>query len=464
LQEVVQICNTSAGITILNNYLLTQAFKLLYDTDMMPLLLALFVTSAYFLAQYGNMGKDIYPFLTISIVQYGLYFYFLKNIFSEKKLPMILITLCAAICFGVYLYFPPKLSNDVYRYLWDGLLVKSDINPYQYVPSEWKLHDLQEANMSLYRKVDWRDKFTPYPPLAQHIFVGAHTLYGRFGLAGGKFVLALPFILSSALIYFLFDKRLYAAFVLNPLFLLEGVANAHLDGWVVFFMIIGLFLYQKQKYIPAAFIWLLAVATKIYPIIFVPFFVVDLLRRKKFLEVCIISILSLVTVYLFYRPFVSDSFFAITHYLTLPNEQEYNASLYRYLYHFMGIARPGVFILAGKICALIFAGSIFFLALWKHYSYLVLLSASILYLLCSPIVFPWYALFTFPFILFHVQKTKDMRLLFFFAFMECILTLIYFEPGKLALRETMLNVEYLLLLISILWYTKVLRFYPRKTA
>lgn len=429
----------------------------------LSILLVVFTISTYFLAHYGNMGKDVYPFLALSIFQYILYFYFLKTIFSEKKLPLLFISICSIVSVGIYLYHPPKLSNDVYRYLWDGLVQKEGYNPYLYVPGDWKFHDLQEANMKLFRHVDWRDKFTPYPPVAQFIFTEAHTLFDKFGLLAGKFLFAFPLILSAGILYFLMNKKLYAAFILNPLLLLEGVANAHLDTWVLFFMIAGLFLYSKKQFIPASLVWTLAIATKVYPILFVPFFLLDMVKKKRFKEVFISMILSGGMLYLLYRPFIGESLFPITHYLTLPNEQEYNASLYRYLYLYLGMETPGVFLLASKISGIIFVSGAFVLLVMKKYSPLLLLSVAILYLICSPIVFPWYSIITLPFVFLQMWEQNDKRIIYFYVTIQCIMTLIYFEPGKLFWRETMLNLEYLILLLSILLYTKILSF-PRRRA
>src|SRR5258706_3130931 len=187
----------------------------------MGLLLALSALTILnlFISHISNIGKDGPILVGVALLIYTAYFYILKRIFYAKKTSYVLVSIAAAISIAGFLYAPPKLSNDVHRYMWDGLLMKSDINPYQYVPSEWKLHDLQEANMLLYRKVDWRDKFTPYPPLAQYIFMYAHDAYAEYGVTGGKFVFTLPILLAALLLYFFVDKKLYAAFILNPLLL-----------------------------------------------------------------------------------------------------------------------------------------------------------------------------------------------------------------------------------------------------
>lgn len=266
---------------------------------MIPLL-SLFTFLQYLLSLVHNTKEEQLYLVILSFSIYLLYFVLLKKIFTSKTVPVLTITIFALISFFGYVYATPKLSNDIYRYLWDGLLVKNEFNPYIYVPSDWKLHDLQEANMALYKKVDWKDKFTPYPPFSQYIFATAHTFYDRFGLVGGKFIFALPFLLSAFFIYYFFDKipiekegisqyitgkKLYAAFILNPLLLLEIVGNSHLDGWVVFFMIVGLYLFEKKKYILFSIVWALAILTKVYPLIFVPYFALHLIRQKKFKEV-----------------------------------------------------------------------------------------------------------------------------------------------------------------------------------
>lgn len=419
---------------------------------MIPALL-IFIGTSFIISKVGNIGKDAYILVGASIVQYACYFYIIRTVFSQKRNSYLLITLAALISFSIFIYAPPKLSNDVYRYFWDGLMQKSGYNPYDYVPGDWKLHDLQEANMPLYQHVDWRDKFTPYPPLAQYIFRISHTWYSNLGLTGGKFIFALPFLLSSLFIYFFLDKKIFAAFILNPLLLLETVANAHLDGWVILFIITALYLWKKEQYVFSSIVWTLAIATKVYPIIVIPYLFVDLLRKRKFTSIFLCVAVNAGILYFLYIPFIRESFFAITRYVTLPTEQEYNASIYRYMYLLLGVNKPGVTLLASKISV-----SFFFIIgtvlLRKRYSYELLLLVSIVYLLSSPIVFPWYTVFLISFIVLQVWESKNPRILYFFAFMQLIVTIIYLEPGKWILRETMLNIEYFLLLLSLVVYKR----------
>jgi hypothetical protein len=66
----------------------------------------------------------------------------------------------------------PWLSDDVFRYLWDGNVLAHGINPYLYVPSSPALASLHHHGMGagLYAMLDYKTYATVYPPLAQATF------------------------------------------------------------------------------------------------------------------------------------------------------------------------------------------------------------------------------------------------------------------------------------------------------
>jgi alpha-1,6-mannosyltransferase len=84
------------------------------------------------------------------------------------------------------LSFPPLLSSDIYRYVWDGEVQAAGINPYRYVPADPALADLRDA--AIYPHINRADYApTIYPPVAQAFFLlvtrfGANTIAMRLGL------------------------------------------------------------------------------------------------------------------------------------------------------------------------------------------------------------------------------------------------------------------------------------------
>jgi len=69
---------------------------------------------------------------------------------------------------------PPLLSTNVYRYVWDGRVQASGVNPYLYLPNAPELRGLRDEATgaeAIYPNINRAD-FAPtiYPPFAQAIF------------------------------------------------------------------------------------------------------------------------------------------------------------------------------------------------------------------------------------------------------------------------------------------------------
>jgi hypothetical protein len=67
----------------------------------------------------------------------------------------------------VLLAIPPPLSDDVYRYLFDGVCVSNGFSPFAHAPSSAKVADLVAA---LPGRINHPDLPTIYPPFAQFLF------------------------------------------------------------------------------------------------------------------------------------------------------------------------------------------------------------------------------------------------------------------------------------------------------
>ena len=78
------------------------------------------------------------------------------------------LILGAALVFRLRLWWSPAtLSDDIFRYVWDGRVQLAGINPYLYAPSAPQVEHLRDA---LYQSVNHADIPTIYPPLAQLFF------------------------------------------------------------------------------------------------------------------------------------------------------------------------------------------------------------------------------------------------------------------------------------------------------
>lgn len=420
--------------------------------------LFIFLGINFLISTMANFDQSIIKFLILTFLSYLAYAFIVYKILTLKKTNTALFTLIAILVWSVFFLKTSDFSYDIYRYFWDGWLVKSGINPYLVVPSDPSLSEFQSSY--LYQLLDWKNHFTPYPPFAQIIFTISHTLFSKLGYLGGKLIFIAPFLLTSYLVYKFLGKKLYAIFILNPLLILEIFYSGHVDSYVILFLFLSIYSYLKSKYILSSFFLSLSVLTKIYPIFFLPFVLADLLRKKKVKFAFYYLLTFGATCLISYLPFITESLFPITRYLSLAEEQEFNASLYRYFYQILGSFTSNPKQIAQTLSYLFFFGSTLFLLLTKKFSLRLLIFIGIIYLISSPIVFAWHTLFIIPLILLEMKKSKNYSSIFLLIIMQALVTTTYFEPKQKFFREIILNMEYLTLLLLLIYsYTKQLTKY-----
>ncbi len=132
---------------------------------------------------------------------------------------------------------PPLLSTDVYRYIWDGRVQASGINPYLYLPAAPELQSLRdegEGAAAIYPNVNRADRApTIYPPFAQAIFAAigftSPTVHGAKAA-----MLAFDAMSAGAALLLLRAARLpperLLIYAWNPLIVWEFAGGAHIDA------------------------------------------------------------------------------------------------------------------------------------------------------------------------------------------------------------------------------------------
>ncbi|MEI6408281.1 MAG: hypothetical protein WCR52_02765 [Bacteroidota bacterium] len=169
----------------------------------------------------------------------------------------------------------PNLSDDVFRFLWDGRLLAQGIHPFAYTPDDILLHfpATPGLSQSLYEKLNSPQYYSVYPPVCQVLFLLAAKL-SPVGIAGGVLVLKLFLVAceigSIWLLYKHISVRNAALYALNPLVIFEISGNCHFEGAMIFFMLAGILALRQKKIFRSACLFALATASKLLPILFLP--------------------------------------------------------------------------------------------------------------------------------------------------------------------------------------------------
>lgn len=299
----------------------------------------------------------------------------------------------------------PNLSDDIYRFIWDGRLWWSGLNPFDQLPSTYIEQGTLPPllNQELYDLLNSPNYFTIYPPVLQGIFVAATGLFPTNILASNIVMKLFLFgfeIGTLLLLWKLFKlwnipARTILLYALNPLIIIEVVGNLHFEGAMVFFLLLALYWLQKDKWQLSALAFALSVASKLLPLMFLPF-LIPLLGWKRSFQYFII--VGVATLFLFVPLFSVDFIYNFGDSLNLYFQKfEFNASLY-YLARWGGFQIVGYNLISeiGPALALIAGLSIVGLALFKYKGKTIKtlplqwLIAICIYLLCTTTVHPWY--------------------------------------------------------------------------
>ena len=167
---------------------------------------------------------------------------------------------------------PGFLSDDIYRYAWDGLVQQAGINPYHYPPEAPELGFLRDDTIFPMINRKWAP--TIYPPGAQLFFRLLAWLWpGQ--LVAMKTMILLADVGSIALLLLLL-KRLdlppshILLYAWHPLVIVELGISGHLDGLMLPFVLLAfLCMMHNRSWLVGAS---LAIATliKLYPAILLP--------------------------------------------------------------------------------------------------------------------------------------------------------------------------------------------------
>lgn len=372
----------------------------------------------YFLFAYFLERSD---FLNLLLLYSGL-FYAAWKIIQYTKFNFWIWAVIGITARVLFLPSIPNLSQDFYRFIWDGRLLILGINPYVFTPEQLangllKTTELTSLEAITNAKILIQgmgslnaSHYSNYPPINQLCFALA-ALFAKTSVLGSVIVLRI-IIIGADLGILYFGKKLLERlnlptknifwYFLNPFIIIELTGNLHFEGVMLFFVIWSLYLLDKKRWVLAAILLGVSVSVKLLPLLFLPLFykylAPDGLFKKGFWKMKKFYWVTLATIVFTFAPFASKTFisnFSATIGLWFQNF-EFNASVY-YIIRWIGFQTVGWNIIAtvGLILPMVVFICIVLLAVFRKYNTTqklitgMLLAVSIYFLLATT-VHPWY--------------------------------------------------------------------------
>jgi hypothetical protein len=349
------------------------------------------------LLSLGSLREAIPAFLLLYFIAFLTYLvavrYSRHGVLDHKPtVSVVTVIVIFALLFRVTLFFSePSLSEDIYRYLWDGKLLNNGINPYRYPPGALELTYLRDL---LYAPINHKDIGTPYGPIAIMIF----SLSQR--ALNSVYLMKVPFIVFDIISMFIILRILdvigkprnnVIIYAWHPLVLVEIAGSGHNDSAAIVCLLASLYWILLNRYWAASLAMTAAFLTKYLVTIFLPV----VWRNFRKFEWVVFPIGLVV----FFAPFHKYLDEHVVSLLTVGSSWRFNDSLFSLVYFATGSLFLSKVFVAAAFFVLVAVVLLRDLPVLK--SAMILIGGA---LLLTTTVQPWYLLWIIPFLVFYPNR------------------------------------------------------------
>ncbi|MBK7468540.1 MAG: hypothetical protein IPJ43_18020 [Saprospiraceae bacterium] len=300
----------------------------------------------------------------------------------------------------------PLLSDDIYRFWWDGYFNLQGFNPFQYKPNELiALHPeyLQDVSIkSIYSHVNSPEYYSVYPAICQFLFLIAakisSTNIALFAIVLKVIFIAIDFIIVIYLKKLLetFNKSNHSSllYILNPLILIEIHGNLHFEILILLGLCLSLYFLFQNSFFKSGIWFGVSIIGKLTSGIFAPLILLYLAikNKKSAVLLCIATAIICLSFLIYPGKYYSNFLQSIRLYF---KQFEFNSFLFRPLYQFNFNANfHELNAHLGQLLSSLFMAVFVFLLISfirKKIDFFQALWLSLfMYLICSASIHPWY--------------------------------------------------------------------------
>ena len=228
----------------------------------------------YRIGLHSRSGTDIVWFIKLTLVQSILYLMVVWLIVRTRgpRSTLLIVLLFAGLFRLGIVFAPPYLSDDIFRYIWDGRVQATGVNPYRYIPADEHLQGLRDE--AIYPYINHRDSApTMYPPAAEFMYllttrISESVTWMKLTMVG--FELITVWILMELLASFGMARQRILIYAWHPLAVWEFAGSGHVDPLAFVFIALALLARRRNWETVIGISLGLATLAKLFPIVLFP--------------------------------------------------------------------------------------------------------------------------------------------------------------------------------------------------
>jgi hypothetical protein len=371
----------------------------------------------------GDVRSEIEKYWLIIIPIYFVYIISIVYVLNDRipqNIPFLFFILIGVLFRFALVPSEPFLSDDVYRYLWDGKIFAAGINPYKLAPVDTQL--LEYRDQIIFPNINFPEIATSYPPVSQLLFWINYWLGGS--ILSWKILLLvteipLLVILLKLVRLFKLNKNRVLIYFYNPLLIIETYSSGHLEiTGVLFFWAAVLFFYKRYNW-KSVTLLALSVMTKFLSLTSgLPFLLNKYFKKSGLLILICLTLLL---------PFTFGGIIPLPGLFSYINRWEFNGGLYQLVISILKILDVkeyqwmvlnisgysesfyisyGLYYKLGALLVLItvFIDQMIKLKVTSNFRSINYIQRSFMFtavfLLLTPTLHPWYLIWIIPFLIF----------------------------------------------------------------
>ncbi len=296
------------------------------------LMIPLIVWGSMYITRHNTM--EIIGFWAVAVF---LWVWLIRSCPARLKPGGVFLFFGIALCLRLIAFVAfPALSDDIYRFIWDGQLILQGTHPFSLTPQAY-MHITPNPGQTLetlYPLLNSPEYFTVYPAACQAVFYLAARLFPD-DIYTAHLIIKLPLLLAEILnlgiIYLLVSQlktgmNRLVAYAFQPFIILEGVGNAHFEVLLLTPLLLLLLIGFRRRAWLAALLFSTGIAIKILPAMLLPAWFFNLpLKGKIVLGLTVFAATAIIHLPLFTPYTLYGMYTGLSLYYS---HFEFNASVY----------------------------------------------------------------------------------------------------------------------------------------